>query len=72
MKAVTFYFWNLEPTPSLQMFVLPFLTLMVNLTFGKILNIRKSHSIGKLHIFVNSYSLRTKDLISVNVQVTAF
>ena len=41
MKAVTFYFWNLEPTPSLQMFVLPFLTLMVNLTFGKILNIRE-------------------------------
>ena len=41
MKAVTFYFWNLEPTPSLQMFVLRFLTLMVNLTFGKILNIRE-------------------------------
>ena len=39
MKAVTFYFKNLEPTQSLQRFVLPFLTFIVDLTFGKILNI---------------------------------
>ena len=39
MKAVTFYFRNLEPTQSLRRFVLPFLTLMVDQTFGKILNI---------------------------------
>ena len=39
MKAVTFYFRNLEPTQSLRRFVLPFLTFMVDLTFGKILNI---------------------------------
>ena len=40
MKAVTVYFWNLEPTQSLDGFVLPFLTYMVDLTFGgKILNI---------------------------------
>ena len=34
MKAVTFYFRNLEPTQSLQRFVLPFLTFMVDLAFG--------------------------------------
>ena len=39
MKTVTFYFRNLEPTQSLQRFVLPFLTFMVDLTFGKILSI---------------------------------
>ena len=39
MKAVTFYFSNLEPTQSLHRFVLPFLTFMVDLTFGKILNV---------------------------------
>ena len=41
MKAVTFYFRNLEPTQSLHRFVLPFLTFMVDLTFGKILNVRE-------------------------------
>ena len=41
MKAVIFYFRNLEPTQSLHRFVLPFLTFMVDLTFGKILNIRE-------------------------------
>ena len=39
MKALTFYFRNLEPTQSLERFVLPFLTFMVDLTFRKILNI---------------------------------
>ena len=39
MKAVTFYFRNLEPTESLQRFLLPFLAFMVDLTFAKILNI---------------------------------
>ena len=37
MKAVTFYFRNLEPIQSLRRFVLPFLTFMADLTFGKIL-----------------------------------
>ena len=41
MKAVTFYFWNLEPTQSLHIFVLPFLTFMKDLALGKILNIRE-------------------------------
>ena len=39
MKAVTFYFWNLEPIPNLYRFVQPFLPFMVDLMFGKILNI---------------------------------
>ena len=39
MKAVTFYFRNLESTQSIRRFVLPFLIFMVDLTFGKILNI---------------------------------
>ena len=45
MKAVTVYFRNLKPIQSLQRFVLPFLTFMVDLTFAKILNIweEKSH-----------------------------
>ena len=38
MKAVTFYFQNLEPTPCLYRFVLAFLPFIVKLTFGKILN----------------------------------
>ena len=45
MKAVTFYFENLEPAQNLYRFVLPFFPFVVDLTFGKILNImRKSHS----------------------------
>ena len=36
-----FYFRKLEPTQSLHRFALPFLIFMVDLTFGKILNIRK-------------------------------
>ena len=43
MKAVTFYFWNLEPIPSLYKFLLSFLPFMVDLTFGEILNIWESH-----------------------------
>ena len=39
MKAVTFYFYNLEPTPCLYRFVLAFLPFIVVLTFGRILNI---------------------------------
>ena len=38
MKAVAFYFRELEPSQSLHRFVLPFITFMVDLTFGKILN----------------------------------
>ena len=49
MKAEKFYFWNLEPTQSLQRFVLSslplFLPFMVDLTFGKILNIQKDREI---------------------------
>ena len=41
MKAVTFYFWNLESTPNLYRYVQPFLPVMVDLAFGKILNIWK-------------------------------
>ena len=41
MKAVTFYFRNLESTQSLHRFVLHFLLFMVDLTFGKILNIQE-------------------------------
>ena len=41
MKAITFYFRNLELTQSVHRFVLPFLTFMVDLTFGNILNVRE-------------------------------
>ena len=41
MKAVTFYFRNLEPTQSLHRSVLSFVIFMVVLTFGKILNIQE-------------------------------
>ena len=42
MKAVTFYFRNLEPTQSLQGFALPFLTFMVDLAFGNIYQLATS------------------------------
>ena len=38
MKAVTFYFENLEPTPYIYRFVLAFLLFIVDATYGKILN----------------------------------
>ena len=41
MKAVRFYIKNLESTQSLQRCVLPFVTSMVDLIFGKSLNIPK-------------------------------
>ena len=44
MKAVAFYFRNLELTQNLRRFVLPFSTFMVNLTFGKILDIWEESS----------------------------
>ena len=45
MKAVIFYFQNLELNLCLYRFVLAFLPFIVDLTFGKILNIyEKSHS----------------------------
>ena len=45
MKAVTFYFKNLEPNLRIYRFVLAFLPFKVDLTFGKILNIyEKSHN----------------------------
>ena len=39
MKAVTFYFRKLESSQSLHRFALSFSTFMVDLTFGKTLNI---------------------------------
>ena len=38
MKAVTFCFENLEPTPYIYRFVLAFLPFIVDATYGKILN----------------------------------
>ena len=44
MKAVAFYFQNLELNLCLYIFVLAFLPFIVDLTFGKILNMyEKSH-----------------------------
>ena len=40
-NVIIFYFTNLEPTQSLHKSVLPFLTFMVDLTFGKILDVRE-------------------------------
>ena len=40
-KTVIFHFRNMEPTQSFHRFVLPFLTFMMDLTFGKILNIKE-------------------------------
>ena len=39
MKAVTFYFQNLQPNLCLYRFVLAFLPFIMDLTFGKILTI---------------------------------
>ena len=39
MMAVTFYFWNLELTEFLQICIAFFIPFMVDLTFGKTLNI---------------------------------
>ena len=41
MKAVTFYFKNMNPTQSLHRFALLFLTFMVDLTFSKIMNMQE-------------------------------
>ena len=49
MKAVTFYFQNLESNLCLYRFAFTaFLPFIVDLTFGKIWNIyEKSHTVGK-------------------------
>ena len=47
IKVATFYFENVEPSSSLYRFVLPFLKFIVDLTFGKILNIWGRNTIGK-------------------------
>ena len=45
MKAVRFYFKNIEPNLCLYRLIIAFLPFIVDLTFGKILNIyEKSHS----------------------------
>ena len=57
MKAVAFFFKNLEPTQSLQRFVFPFVTFMVDLAFGNQLA---------------SYQFsRAKGFISTNAQLSA-
>ena len=66
MKAVTFYFKNLEPTQSLHRFVLPFSQFIVDLPFGKILNIREESQVNYLY----SCSSCAKGFISVNAQVS--
>ena len=48
MKAVTFYFKNLEPTPCLYRFVSAFLLFIVDLTFVKILG--RYHEKGHIDI----------------------
>ena len=66
MKAITFYFRNMEPAQSLPRFLLPFLTFMVDLTFGKILYIwyesRRQITLA---------SSRVKGFICTNAQVSA-
>ena len=53
MRAVTLFFWNLKPTQSIHRFALPFLTYMVDLTFGKIFNIlEESQQINYLGIYI--------------------
>ena len=47
MKTVTCYFSNLDPSSSLYRFVLPFLPFMVDLSFGKILNMWGRVTVGK-------------------------
>ena len=50
---------------------MPSLTFMVDLTFGKILNIRERVTIGKLPDYLYSYSSRAKGFISANGKVSA-
>ena len=52
MKEVTFYFRNLEANQSLHSFVLPFLTFMVDLTIGEILNIWEESRICKINLAI--------------------
>ena len=62
IKAITFYFRNLEPTQSLHSFILSFLTFTVDLAFGKILKLWD----GKSHKKVNypySYNSCAKGFI---------
>ena len=49
MKAVTFYFSNLEPNLCLYRSVLAFLPFIEDLTFGEILNIyeKSIYTVGK-------------------------
>ena len=55
MKAVIFYFRNLESTQILHRFILPFLTFMVDLTFGKILNIATGRvTVGKFRAIAHA------------------
>ena len=68
MRAVTLFFWNLKPTQSIHRFALPFLTYMVDLTFGKIFNIlEESQQINYLGIYI--YNSSAKGFISANAQV---
>ena len=65
MKAVTFYFWNMESSPNLYRFVQHFLPFTVDLAFGKILN-----AWDESQLYGNGcISSRAKDSISANAQV---
>ena len=68
MKAVTFYFKNMNPTQSLHRFALLFLTFMVDLTFSKMMNMQEeSQKVNYLY----SYSSHAKSSISANAQFSA-
>ena len=62
MKAVAFYFWNLDLTPSLHRLVLPFIPFMVDLIFSKTLNIREdSKSITYIAIMAYRRKMKYSD-----------
>ena len=73
MKAVTFWFQNLDPTLCLYRSGLAFVPFAVDVTLGKILNVwEKRHSIGK-QVASQEYkqsSSDAKDSISANAQVS--
>ena len=73
MKAITFYFQNLEPDLCLYRFVLAFLPFIVDLIFGKILNVYEKITVGTYkQLAKNTNSLaHAKDSISANAQVSA-
>ena len=61
MKAVTFYFKNMNPTQSLHRLALLFLTFMVDLTFGKMMNMQEDDEYAGRAIFAH-VTLRCTDV----------